>query len=251
MSGCDHRYRILVVDDDLSSCQLAERYLTGQGHVVVTAHQGAVMRRKLAEERFDLALLDPGFSAGEDGLAVLRYLHTGFGFPIIALSTNATTADRIACLELGADDFIGKPYEPCELLARMRALMRRLARYVAAPPPAGREPPVGMSFFGWRLDSDGHSLWSPDNEQIRLTGREFQILHALVERRGRILSRDQILDIIADRHWTPYDRSIDVMIAKIRRKLHDDARDTRFIKTIRGIGYMFASQTTQPQSRGY
>jgi DNA-binding response OmpR family regulator len=108
-----------------------------------------------------------------------------------------------------------------------------------------------MSFFGWRLDSDGHSLWSPDNEQIRLTGREFQILHALVERRGRILSRDQILDIIADRHWTPYDRSIDVMIAKIRRKLHDDARDTRFIKTIRGIGYMFASQTTQPQSRGY
>jgi DNA-binding response OmpR family regulator len=236
MPAADAKPRILVVDDDHRLCRFLEKFLASEGYATASANEGRAMRRAMADESFDLVILDLTFPAGEDGLSLARTLRSQYDLPVIMLSGKSSTIDKVVCLELGADDYITKPFEPRELLATRRINLSETVEHSASP---------AIRFAGWQLDPSRYELCSPQGERVRLTSQEFQILSALVERRGRILSRDQILDIVANRNWTPYDRSIDVLIGKIRRKLRDDVRDAQYIKTIRGVGYMFAAEARE------
>lgn len=233
--------RILVVDDDRRLCGFLTRFLGGEGYAAASAHDGRAMRRAVADNAFDLVILDLSFPTGEDGMSLARGLRAQYDVPLIMLSGKHDTIDKVVCLELGADDYVTKPFEPRELLARIRTVLRRSA---VRPRPdwaeAGSEDGDVLSFEGWRLDLGRRELSNAKGEPVRLTSQEFQLLAALAARPGRPLSRDQILDLIANRHWTPYDRSIDVLIGKLRRKLGDEPRRGRLIKTVRSVGYMFA-----------
>lgn len=229
--------RILVVDDDRRVCGFLGKFLGSEGYAVTAVHDGRAMRRALANGAIDLVILDLSFPSGEDGMTLARGMRSQYDLPLIVLSGKAATIDKVVCLELGADDYVTKPFEPRELLARIRTVLRR---FVRSSGNETDETETTMQFAGWLLDAARYKLKAPDGREVRLTSQEFHILEALVRRRGRVLSREQILDIVANRDWTPYDRSIDVLIGKIRRKLEDDVRSTQFIKTVRGLGYMFA-----------
>jgi two-component system, OmpR family, response regulator len=229
--------RILVVDDDRRVCGFLGKFLGSEGYAVTAVHDGRAMRRALANGAVDLVILDLSFPSGEDGMTLARGMRSQYDLPLIVLSGKAATIDKVVCLELGADDYVTKPFEPRELLARIRTVLRR---FVRSSGNEANESETTMHFAGWLLDAARYNLKAPDGREVRLTSQEFHILEALVRRRGRVLSREQILDIVANRDWTPYDRSIDVLIGKIRRKLEDDVRSTQFIKTVRGLGYMFA-----------
>ena len=235
------RSRILVVDDDRRLCGFLTRFLSGEGYAISAAYDGQALLRAVADSMFDLIILDLGFPRGEDGMTLARRLRTQYDTPLIMLSGKSATIDKVVCLELGADDYVTKPFEPRELLARIRTVLRRVAVRVE---PHGADPPSScpgtISFRGWRLDLDRRELLSPEMRPVKLTTREFELLAALARRPGRVLSRDQILDIVANRSWTPYDRSIDVLIGKLRQKVRDDARATCLIKTVRGVGYVFS-----------
>jgi len=233
--------RILVVDDDRRLCRFLARFLSDEGYAISAAHDGQAMLRLVADSMFDLIILDLGFPRGEDGMTLARRLRAQYSTPLIMLSGKSATIDKVVCLELGADDYVTKPFEPRELLARIRTVLRRVGVRVE---PNRADPvsshPSTITFRGWRLDLERRELYSPEMRPVELTSREFELLAALARRPGRVLSRDQILDIIANRSWTPYDRSIDVLIGKLRRKVRDDARGTRLIKTVRGVGYVFS-----------
>jgi two-component system OmpR family response regulator len=241
MQSAGRTASILVVDDDRILCRFLARFLSGEGYAIASVHNGQAMRRAFADAAFDLVILDLGFPHGEDGMTLARRLRAQYDTPLIVLSGKSTTIDKVVCLELGADDYVTKPFEPRELLARIRTVLRRVAGRVEPVEaiPATRSASV-LAFRGWRLDLDRREVFSPDDQAVVLTSREFELLAALARRPGRVLSRDQILDIVANRHWTPYDRSIDVLVGKIRRKLGDDVPATRLIKTVRGVGYMFS-----------
>ncbi|WP_207100224.1 response regulator [Paracoccus shandongensis] len=227
--------RLLFVEDDRGLSRFLCRYFTDQGYQVEAAHDGAGMRRLVAGRRFDLAVLDVGLPGREDGYALARELRRDHAIGLMFLSARQEPLDRIVGLEIGADDFLVKPFEPRELLARIRAVLRRL------PGPGG--PPQGgarrIGFDGWMLDLDARVLRDAQGRVQALTTQEFSLLSVLAQRPGRVLTRDQLLDLTVSRSWSPYDRSVDVMIGKIRRKLGDSGPDGR-IRTIRGMGYMFS-----------
>lgn len=235
---------ILLVDDDRRLCRFVTRFLAGEGYLVRPVHDGEGMRRAMADTSFDLVILDLTFPGSEDGLTLAKQLRAQSELPIIMLTGKNTTIDKIVGLELGADDYVVKPFEPRELLARIRTILRRSHRQI----PSGRThlgcSAAELHFAGWKLNLLRRKLLSPSDETVELTGQEFQLLAALVQRSGRLLSREQILDIVAKRRWTPYDRSIDVLIGKLRRKLGDNARRPQMIQTIRGVGYMFVPDHT-------
>ena len=233
--------KILVVDDDRRLCGFLTRFLGSEGYGAAAAHDGRAMRRAVAENDFDLVILDLVFPAGESGVSLARDLRAQYEMPLIMLSGRNDTIDKVVCLELGADDYITKPFEPRELLARIRTLLRRTST-AARPLMPGHSVEEGevIGFDGWRLDLGRRELHTPAGEAVRLTSQEFQLLAALARRPSRPLSRDQILDLIANRHWSPYDRSIDVLVGKLRRKLGDPPRNGGLIKTVRGVGYLFA-----------
>ncbi|MCB1354543.1 MAG: winged helix-turn-helix domain-containing protein [Rhodobacteraceae bacterium] len=230
--------RILFVEDDRKLSAFLCRYFGEQGYLAAAVHDGPAMRRALAEERFDLVVLDVGLPGREDGYTLARDLKKGEDIGILFLSARQEAVDRIVGLEIGADDFLVKPFEPRELLARIRAILRRL--------PLGQPAGVKLSaehhlaFDGWHLDLDARLLRDADGRVQTLTTQEFNLLSILAQRPGRVLSREQLLDLTVGRHWSPYDRSIDVMIGKIRRKIGDPGPDHRRIRTIRGAGYMFS-----------
>lgn len=226
--------RILIVDDDPRICRLISRYLEREGFAVQSAADGDEMRVRLAETPADLIIMDLQLP-GEDGLTLTRELRRDNDVAIIILTGKGETVDRIVGLEVGADDYLGKPFDERELLARVRSVLRRSAPSEA--PVAGRP---GLTFEGWHLDLDAHELTSPDGERVVLTTAEFRLLSGLAQNAKRVLNRDQLLDLVAAREWDPYDRSIDVLIGKLRRKLEEDPKSPALIKTIRGVGYMFA-----------
>ncbi len=235
---------ILFVEDDARLSQFLQRYFTDQGFVVRTASDGTEMQLALAGRRFDVIVLDIGLPGRDDGYSLARKLGRSEDVGIIFLSARQEALDRIVALEIGADDFLVKPFEPRELLARVRAILRRLpderapAAEEARPTPSARR----VEFDGCLLDLNARTLQQSDGIQTPLTTHEFNLLSALAQRPGRALSRDQLLDLTAGRAWSPYDRSVDMMIAKLRRKIGDTGPHPRRIRTIRGIGYMFSPE---------
>lgn len=217
----------------------------GEGYAADAAHDGPAMRRALASAPFDLVLLDLTFPSGEDGISLARGLRAQYDTPLIMLSGKNVLIDKVVCLEVGADDYVTKPFEPRELLARIRTVLRRaFGRPDVRSPDQTRPDESVLTFANWRLDLARRQLFSPGKEIVALTGVEFRLLAALARRPGKVLSREQILDMTANRRWTPYDRSVDVMVGKIRRKMRDNLRQPTLIKTIRGVGYMLAASAS-------
>lgn len=219
---------VLITDDDDAYRMLLGATLEGAGYRVEEAASGRELEVKLAQRQPDLLLLDLNLP-DEHGLALLRRVRARSALPVIVLSIQAEGADRVAGLELGADDYISKAWPPRELLARVSAVLRRAQQRDHAD--------RFMTFAGFRLDTEGHTLQAPDGRDIPLTTAQFGLLRALVRARGRTLTRDQLLDAYADTIDAPCDRTIDVLVSKLRRKLGDDARNPSIIRTVPNVGY--------------
>jgi two-component system OmpR family response regulator len=240
--------RILIVDDDAGIRSLIGSFLEKHGFVCTTAANPDEMRARLAEDRFDLIVLDV-MMPREDGLTALRSLQKQDGPPVIMLSAVGSDIDRIVGLELGAEDYLAKPCNPRELLARIRSVLRRRERKAAggdAPTaPVASSRREGLSFAGWRIDLDARQLFSPDHRRVQLTDGEFRLLKAFVEHPRRVLTRDQLLDFARGQDSDFYDRAIDVQISRLRRKLADGVGDgAELIRTVRNEGYLFVASVT-------
>jgi two-component system OmpR family response regulator len=241
-SGQEAPSRILMVDDDPGIRDVVSEFLGQHGYQVETAGDGRAMEQALARGPVDLIVLDV-MMPGEDGLSICRRLTAQPGGPaIIMLSAMGEDTDRIVGLELGADDYLPKPCNPRELLARIRAVLRRRAE----PQPSLED---GLSatchFAGWKLDLVRRELRSPEGVVVNLSSGEFSLLRAFVERPQRILTRDQLLDMARGRDSDAYDRAIDVQISRLRRKLDDGSNGGELIRTIRSEGYMFVPKVTR------
>jgi two-component system OmpR family response regulator len=226
---------ILVVEDDRQISALVSRYLRDNECRVSVAGDGREMDRLLETNRFDLVVLDL-MLPGEDGLSLCRRLRASSSIPIVMLTAKGEDIDRIIGLEMGADDYLAKPFNPRELLARIRAVLRRAV--IAELAPAGRGARV-LSFLGWKLDRTLRELRSPDGAKVAVTRAEFDLLYAFCERSGRVLTRDQLLDVTQGRSAGPFDRSIDILVSRLRRKIEQDPHHPEIIKTMRSNGYLF------------
>lgn len=234
MSG---RPRILVCDDESDMREMLAEYLGKRGFAVVTAADASQMRNRIADGDCDLLLLDIRMP-GEDGLTALRNLRADKRVPVIMLTAAGETIDKVVGLEMGADDYLGKPVDLRELEARIKAVLRRVGD---APAPKPAADPAGARWrFGkcW-LDIPGAKLLADDGSEVPLTAMEFALLKLFAENRGRVLNRDQILEGAHDRSWDPFDRSIDIRISRIRRKIEVNPEKPEVIRTVRGIGYIY------------
>lgn len=229
---------ILIVDDDAAvRCLLAD-CLQPEGFAVFEAATGAAMFRELAARRIDLITLDLNL-AGEDGLKLARDVRARQNIPIIMITGKSDPVDRIVGLELGADDYIPKPFHMREVLARIRAVLRRYQ-----PPAVDASPAQGerYAFDGQTLDTSRRELKAAAGAVIDLTTTEFELLTIFLRAPGRVLSRDQIMDQLKGHEWSPLDRSIDSMVARLRRKIEPENETPKLIKTVRGVGYVFAGR---------
>lgn len=231
--------RILMVDDDPGIRDVVSDFLGRHGYSVATAGDAHEMEQVLDQQSIDLIVLDI-MLPGEDGLAICRRLSVGEGPPVIMLSAMGEDTDRIVGLELGADDYLSKPCNPRELLARIRAVLRR-----AEQRGAQEEFGTACEFAGWRLDLVRRELRSPQGVVVNLSSGEFSLLRAFVERPQRVLTRDQLLDYARGPDSDAFDRAIDVQISRLRRKL-DDGGGHDLIRTIRNEGYMFTPKVKRP-----
>ena len=226
---------ILIVDDQREICDLVQEYLASEGYRVSTAYDGAGMRRVIAQDPVDLVILDL-MLPGEDGLTLARSLREESSVGIIILTGRGETVDRIIGLEMGADDYLPKPFHLRELLARVKSVLRRASTRSADRQGASRPR---ARFAGWNLDLSTRELLSPAGEEVRLTTGEFDLLSAFVNNANQVLSRDRLLDLARNREAGPFDRTIDVQVGRLRRKLEDDPQRPTMIKTVRGSGYIF------------
>lgn len=227
---------VLVVDDDASTCDLVSEYLEQNDFRVSTVHTGEQMLEVIGREAIDLLLLDLRLP-GEDGLRLARTVRESSRIPIVILTGRMDEADRVMGLELGADDYVTKPFSPRELLARIRAVLRRSLVEVAAP---GRDETLrAYRFDGWELNVRLHRLMSPAGERVDISRGEFSMLCAFLSSPQRMLTRDQLLELSRLHSMEVYDRSIDVQILRLRRKIEADPSQPRFIRTERGVGYYF------------
>ncbi len=226
---------ILIVDDQREICDVVHDYLSGEGYRVSMAQDGVEMRRVLAQSTVDLVILDL-MLPGEDGLTLARFLREESNVGIIILTGRGETVDRIIGLEMGADDYLPKPFHLRELLARVKSVLRRASGRNAEQVPALRSK---ARFAGWNLDMTSRELHSPAGEEVRLTTGEFDLLTAFVTNANQVLTRDRLLDLARNREAGPFDRTIDVQVGRLRRKLEDDPQKPSMIKTVRGTGYIF------------
>lgn len=231
---------ILVVDDDRDIRQLVSEYLAANGYRVSTAANGPEMRKLMADTRVDLVVLDL-MLPGEDGLSLCRDLRArdATHVPVLMLTARREETDRIIGLEMGADDYLSKPFAARELLARIRAVLRRTM--MLPPNLRGAEPSPFIVFDGWRLDTRARHLVDPQGTMVDLTGGEYRMLRVLLDHPQRVLTRDQLLNLTQGRDADPFDRSIDLLVSRLRQRLRDDAREPRFIKTVRSEGYVFCA----------
>jgi two-component system OmpR family response regulator len=229
---------ILVVDDDREIRDLLNRFLVKHGLRVSTARDGVEMSRILDGAAIDLVVLDL-MLPGEDGLSLCRKLRSTTNLPVIMLTAMGEDTDRIVGLEMGADDYLPKPFNPRELLARVKAVLRRVQSLPAASPKGDT-----AKFDGWTLDLGSRRLTSPQGEEVELSTGEYDLLLAFATHPRRVLSRDQLLDLARGRTAAPFDRSVDIQVMRLRRKIEADPKEPRLIKTVRGGGYMFAAEVT-------
>jgi two-component system OmpR family response regulator len=233
----DNTPRLLVVEDDQETRDLLARYLSGRGFRVATARDGVDMRKRMADGKFDLAILDL-MLPGEDGLSLCGWLRTTFpSIPIIMLTALDEEGDRIVGLESGADDYVPKPFSARELVARIHAVLRRTSGAAAG----AHRRPERLSFAGFVLEPARRALLDPDGREIDLTAGEYELLAVLAERPRRVMNRDQLLDLTKGRSAAPFDRSVDVQVSRLRRKLRLSADTPDIIKTVRYGGYVFAA----------
>ncbi len=235
--------KVLLIDDDERLASMLAQYLSGHEHGVVWAPDGEAGIQKLETERFDVVVLDV-MLPGEDGFALLPRLRSGSDVPVLMLTARGDDSDRIVGLELGADDYLSKPFNPRELVARLRALVRRHRRSLGASTGAEKVLRLG------RLEIDrARRIVRLDGNERELTGYQFDLLVALAENAGRVMTRDELLRRSRGRGLEPFDRSIDVHVSRIRAAVEDDPREPHRILTIRGVGYVFASDEPEGVSR--
>jgi two-component system OmpR family response regulator len=232
---------VLVVDDDREIRDLLGRFLTKHGYRVTVAQDGKDMRRALADWHIDLVVLDL-MLPGEDGLSLCRDLRAKSQIPVIMLTMMGEETDRIIGLEMGADDYLPKPFNPRELLARMKAVLRRAKCTPATPATAGRKV---LGFSGWKLELGLRRLESPRGLIVDLSAGEFDLLVAFVEHPQRVLNRDQLLDLTHGRAEAPFDRSVDMQVSRLRHKIEANPKEPELIKTVRSGGYIFTAVVTQ------
>ena len=234
---------ILVVDDDPDIRELLQDYLGEQGYDVITVATADAFRQALAEHEPDVVLLDIGLP-GEDGLSLARHVREHLDVGIIMVSGAGETVDRIIGLEIGADDYLSKPFDPRELHARLKSVLRRYRQQPGKPAEAAPEDAASrqVRFGVGVLDLDRCQLLDTDGKEIPITAMEFELLKVFAERPNRPLSRDQLLNLTRNRDWDPYDRSIDIRIARLRRKIEPEPDKPLYLKTVRGMGYMFVPQ---------
>ena len=237
---------ILVVDDDAEIRMLLRRCFELEGYAVAEAKNGAEMRARMQAQTINLITLDLNLG-GEDGLALAREIRAQRNVPIVMISGKDDPIDRVVGLELGADDYVTKPFHLREVLARIRAVLRRYENSVqpqsAAVPAADQS---GFAFEGFTLRPAKRELTNGAGQALELTTAEFNMLQMFVERSSRVLSRDNIMDLLKGHEWSPFDRSIDSLVARLRKKIEVDVDTPRLIKTVRGVGYVFAVEVRRP-----
>ncbi|HUJ37095.1 MAG TPA: response regulator transcription factor [Hyphomicrobium sp.] len=232
---------ILIVDDEVEVRRLLEAGLKAEGYAVSEAADGAGLMAMLEKKPVDLITLDVRLG-GEDGFNLAREVRAKNNVPIIMISGKGDMIDRVVGLELGADDYIAKPFHMREVLARVRAVLRRYETQGAEPARASpAEKSRRFEFDGWVLDAGRRALVNPEGKDCELTTAEFNLLLLLVERPGRVLSRDELMDLLKGHDWTPLDRSIDGLVARLRKKI-ERGEVPQLVKTVRGVGYVFAAQ---------
>ena len=229
---------LLVVDDDREIRELLKQFLERQRFRVTAVRDGRELRRAWPLGHYQLVVLDL-MLPGESGMDLARWLRAESNIPIVMLTALGEETDRIVGLELGADDYVPKPFNPRELLARIRAVLRR-----AGDAPETRAEPTARAYLfgGWTLEPSRRRLLNPDAVEVALTGGEYDLLLALVSRPNRVLTREMLLDLLRGRQAGPYDRAIDVAVSRLRRKLEDNGRHAQLIKTVRGGGYVLAAE---------
>lgn len=230
---------ILLVDDDPRIRQLLVRYFEDEGYRITAVADGGAMRRCLGAGPVDIVLLDLVLPGGEDGLTLAREIRAHSDLPIIMLTGRDDVVDRVVGLELGADDYIAKPFHLREVLARLRTVLRRRP---AAPRPAAAANDV-LRFDGWTLDLGRRQLLRADGTEVPLTTGEFEILSVLARHPGRVFSRDSLMDMTRGRSLEAFDRTIDAQIARLRKKIEHDPGRPALVKAVRGVGYVLSCKS--------
>ena len=236
---------IAVVDDEADITQLLAGYLTNHGYRISQLHTGRDLMALMTTDAPDLVLLDLGLP-GEDGFVIARQLREHWRCGLVIVSGRGDAVDKVVGLEIGADDYVTKPFDLRELLARVKAVLRRTEHFekTVAPAPAAPIDTGRVRFDAWVLDVDARSLSGAAGEPMALTGGEFDLLCVFVRHAGRVLSRDFLLEHTRGREAGPFDRTIDVQVGRLRRKLEPDTDDPRIIKSVRGAGYLFVPRVT-------
>lgn len=230
---------ILVVDDDPRIRQMLTRYFEGEGYAVSAVADGQEMRVQLKRQEIDIILLDLSLPGGQDGFDLAREIRMQSDVPIMMLTGRDDVVDRILGIEIGADDYIAKPFHLREVHARLKSILRR--RQPAQPKPEENEEKI-VRFEGWTLNLSRRQLLSEENGEVELTTGEFDMLAAFVQHAGRVLTRDFLMDATRGRQLDAFDRTIDAQIVRLRRKIEADAKHPQLIKAVRGVGYIFTGK---------
>jgi len=241
--------RILIVEDDLHVREMLSEYLHTHGYEVELADQGVAMREAVEKSLPDVVLLDVNLP-GEDGFTLARFLRERYDVGIIMVTAATDIADRVAGLEVGADDYVAKPFDLRELRARIKSIIRRMQARPHTQPASGI-PDVAAAASRVRvgacaLDLASHQLFASDGSEVPLTGMEFALLKVFLERPNQVLNRDRLLTLTRNREWEPFDRSIDIRIARLRRKIESEPEHPQVIRTVRGEGYMYVPSRDAP-----
>lgn len=231
---------LLVVEDDAFVQKALRLYLEGEGYRVTAVDNGEDMHAVMETDPAVLAIMDLKLPK-DDGFQLTKQLRDRYNLGIIILTSKDDSVDRIVGLEIGADDYVVKPWDERELLARIRSVLRRVNERTGSGGGIDPSEQRLVIFDGWTLNLDSRELRAPTGAVVELTSGEFSLLNEFIERAGRVLSRDHLLSAIYNRDWEPFDRSIDVLVTRLRRKIEADSRHPAIIKTVRGTGYMFAS----------
>jgi two-component system, OmpR family, response regulator len=234
----DSQTQVLIVDDDQDIRSLLSEFLERNGLHALQAPDGEAMRQILGSRHVDLVVLDLNLP-GEDGLSLCRQLRTGSNLPVIMLTAKTSPIDRVIGLETGADDYVCKPFEPLELLSRIRSVLRR-SRLAGANEEHDQEP-TRIHFSGRTLDLTARHLINENGVIVSLSGAEFRLLKIFLDHPNRVLNRDQLMDMIHGRDTTPFDRSIDLQVSRLRQRIEGEGKSPSIIKTVRNEGYVLAA----------